>query len=180
MKKIVLVLLSLISVISIAFSFGGCRLPTIRLFSVGTYETYEVEGEPFIKAKFILRAISKEEFESADGVNVIKNESKDKENNIYYSFELFLYDDTVQDYEQVKILSTRFSKGTPCTYYFQTEYESNGKTVSGMTLNYHTIMYQDKADHETKYEPRPNIHYQEIYEDGQTNHISLRFKLTDR
>ena len=103
MKKIISILLALISVNCIVFAVSGCRLPTIRLFTVGTYETYEVEGEPFTKAKFVLRAISKEEFESSNSINVIKNESKDKSNNIYYGFELFMYDDDQSDFVQLTV-----------------------------------------------------------------------------
>ena len=117
MKKIISVLLSLISVICIAFALGGCQLPTIKLFIVGTYETYEVEGVPFINAKFILQTISKEEFENANGINVIKNESTSKENNIYYSFELFLYDDTQCEYVQAKIYNLAHKSGRALNRY---------------------------------------------------------------
>lgn len=173
MKKIISVLLSLISVICIAFAFSGCFLPTIELFTVGTYETYEVEGEHFVKAKLIIQPITKAEFESADGINVIKNNSKSKENNIYYSFELFIYDDIEQDYKQVKILNTKFWVGTPGQYTIYTEYESNGNIISEMTLNYHTIKYG------TGRVPYPHIEYDEIYENGQSGYIILRFNLTN-
>lgn len=169
MKKTISVLLSLISVICIAFALGGCQLPTIDSFTVGTYETYEVEGEPFIKAKFILRAISKEEFESSDGINVIKNDSKSKSNKIYYSFELFVYDDVKQDYEQIKILNIRHVVGTPFSYDIQTEYESNGNAISEMSFVYITK--------ENKHVPY--IAYTEPTDDGGYIAVIWRFKLIE-
>ncbi len=112
MRKFASILLSVISVICIGFAFVGCNQPTISVFKAGAYETYEeIEGEPFSKAKLMIQPISKEEFDKADGINVIKNNSESKENKIYYSFELFLYDISQADYVQVKIIKLYHSDG---------------------------------------------------------------------
>ena len=110
MKKILTVLFSLISVICISFAFSGC-FASPKLFTVGEYETFEIEDKLYLKAKLIILPITEEQFETANGINVIKNNSKDKENNIYYSFELFLYDDIQEEYVQAEISNLHHEDG---------------------------------------------------------------------
>lgn len=116
MKKTVSMLSPLILVIYIAFTFVGCgwRQTHIQLFTEGTYETEEGND---IKAKLIILPITEEEFENANGKNVIKNNSRSEENNIYYSFELFFYDDSMEDYVQVEISNLCHHPGRPSNSY---------------------------------------------------------------
>ena len=116
MKKIFTILLSLISVICIAFAFGGC-FASPKLFKAGEYETFEIEDKLYLKAKLIIQPITEEQFENANGINVIKNNSKDKENKIYYSFELYLYDDIREDYVQAEISNLHHEDGMPPNNY---------------------------------------------------------------
>ena len=140
MKKILTVLLLLISAICVSFAFSGCFTTPIQLFTEGTYETIECEDELYLKARLIIKPITEEQFENADSKNVIKNNSKDKENNIYYSFELFLYDDIRGDYVQAEISNLQHEDGThPNDYIGRIKYNSeNGDVSSVFILHYHS------------------------------------------
>ncbi len=98
----------LFSVIAIV----GCNNSSdkIKPFAVGAYESFEKTDNEFIKVKFVISPIDKQEFESANAINVIKNDSKNKENNVYYNFELFLYDDSKSDYVPATVSDISSSK----------------------------------------------------------------------
>ncbi len=168
MKKLVSILLSLVSVICLLLTFG-CRLPTIEIFVAGTYEATDIEGEPFSKAKLMIQPIAKEEFDKADGINVIKNESKSKENNIYYSFELFIFDDRQSSYMQTKISDVKFDLGTPSTYYCDIKYEWKEELIK-----YDLTFIYDISDSAN----RPYF-YRSTNVNGQYEEIEWKFRLID-
>ena len=118
MKKFVSVLLSLTLVFCALSMFVGCQKAAVSVFAAGMYETYEeINDEPFSKAKIRIQPISNEEFEKANGVNVIKNGSKNKENKIYYSIELSLYDIDKEAYLQAKIFNLAHNQDCPPNLY---------------------------------------------------------------
>ncbi len=127
MKKFLCGILLSVLLFSVT-AIAGC-LPKIELFTAGTYETYEMEGELFVKAKLIMQPITQEEYERADGINVIKNDSKSKENNVYYSFELFFYDKNKDKYIQAEIVDLKYSLGTPGTYICEIVYEWENELI---------------------------------------------------
>lgn len=128
MKKCVSILLSIISVICISLYFVGCST-AVQVFIIGTYEVNEIEDEPFSKAKLVIQAITEEEFENANGINVIKNSSTSKENKTHYSFNLYLYDDNHGNYVQAEISNVEYCLGTPGTYLCKVEYEWENETI---------------------------------------------------
>lgn len=118
MKRILTILLSLVSAICALSLFTGCQKAAVSVFVAGMYETYEeINDEPFSKAKISIQPISNEEFENANGVNVIKNESQSKENKIYYSIELSLYDNDKEVYLKAKILNLIHNQDCPPNLY---------------------------------------------------------------
>ena len=98
MKKIC-ILLSLIFVLMCS----GCGIKMEPILE-GTYYSYDEENnETFSKAKFIIKEISKEEYEQANGKNVfIDGSTYFKEDKIYLSIEFYLYAIATEQYELVK------------------------------------------------------------------------------
>lgn len=146
MKKIFAILLSLISVICISFAFDGCGLylTPIELFAEGTYETDEGAR---IKAKLIITSITEEQFENANGKNVIKNRSNKKKNKVYYSFELFLYDDIREDYVQAEISDLCHQAGTPPNMYAgDMDCNSGNCELSHESSHYFVLHYYSAYD----------------------------------
>lgn len=102
MKKYIVGILLSVCILC-AFAFAGCNESTdsIEPFVLGVYETEtgeDTENDSLIKIRFIMQPISQEEYESANGINVIKKDSKSADNNIYYSFELYFYNDSQEAY----------------------------------------------------------------------------------
>ncbi len=109
-------ILSILTLILFTFStISGC-VSTDILFVEGTFESIVTESSQE-KAKYSITAISQEEYEDANGINVIKNDSKKKENKIWYRFEVFFYDEDQGDYVQVETSNMKRKAGTPSYYY---------------------------------------------------------------
>lgn len=111
-------ILTILTLILFAFStISGCAL-TINLFVEGTFENIVTESSQ-VKAKYSIMAISQEEYEDANGINVIKNDSKKEGNKIWYRFELFFYDENQEEYVQVEISNMSRQRPDQPSYYYR-------------------------------------------------------------
>ncbi len=98
-------------------SLPGCRLPKTISFKAGTYISKNDAGSSTIsKIKVVLTEISEEQFNNAEGWNVIREYRSDRYIR-YYHVELSVFVDELGAYQQLNIIGFEQLKGAPQTYF---------------------------------------------------------------
>lgn len=78
----------------------------------GTYLSEEdYETEDFSKGRFLIKRITKETFDSSNGINVLKVNYSDRPSSFYYSFEMYLFSNISHQEELVEITNFEYSRG---------------------------------------------------------------------
>ena len=113
MKKIC-ILLSLM----IMLFCSGCGIYKMEPLIEGTYASYnEKSNAIFSKTKFILKEITKGEYEEANGINVfIDGVSEQRQEKRYLFIELYLYSLETEKFEQVTLTNFEYIGQTPHSY----------------------------------------------------------------
>lgn len=92
----------------------------------------ENQEAPFSNVKLVLAEIDKEAFEQADGVNVILDESPSATRK-YYSFELYVFVEEVNDFIPIDIVGFKNAEATP-VYFCQTVNPSGSNGIMEIDL----------------------------------------------
>lgn len=91
----------------------------------GTYESIDsTESYPISQAKYILKEITEETYNSANSVNVIEDYTYSN-NHKYYSFDLFFFLDFSNSYIRIDTHSFKYVSGSPSLYKATLKYQSD-------------------------------------------------------
>ena len=113
----------------------GCQI-TLNNFIDGQYfSTNEVDNNIFSKIKLELHQIDEEKYLSSNGVNVIRDISI-IEYNKYFSFELYIYLDEVEEYKIINLNNFYPDEGSPQLYYAYTIKDNENYGITGITFMY--------------------------------------------
>ncbi len=115
MIRVLLILLTATLLIVGLLPLSGCVPKTIP-FKAGTYISENDSGSSTIsKIKVVLTEISEEQFNRADGWNVIREYRSDRYIR-YYHVELSVFVDELGAYQQLNIIGFKQRKGAPQIY----------------------------------------------------------------
>ena len=103
MKKFLVILLSLISAICLIFTAGCYRSSWEYPLTEGIYETI----------KLVLKQIDKNEFDKANGSNVVEDRYQKNTDKKFFSFALYFFIKDVGDFVQVTVSNLVYENGTP-------------------------------------------------------------------
>lgn len=134
---------------------GGCAQ---RLsFVEGEYASIdEVADAAFSKVKLELYNIDKQRYSKANGVNVICDVTKSGDEK-YFSFDLYLYVDKLNEYRKVNVNELEYVGGSPQVY---KSYPSDGNgyivsgtsyKIDGIVFEYQSIVTVTVCQNETEY-----------------------------
>ena len=131
MKKILVSLFLLV----FALCLAGCE-STLSNFVDGQYiSTNEVDNEMFSKIKLELYQIDDEKYLSSKGINVIHDISI-TEYDKYFSFELYLYLNEINEYVKINLTDFYPDKGSPQIYYAYTIKGEENYNIESITFMY--------------------------------------------
>lgn len=113
----------------------GCE-STLSNFVDGQYiSTNEVDNELFSKIKLELYQIDDEKYLSSKGINVIHDISI-TEYDKYFSFELYLYLNEINEYVKINLTDFYPDKGSPQIYYAYTIKGEENYNIESITFMY--------------------------------------------
>ena len=119
--------------------FGLCLVgcdSTLSNFGDGQYiSTNEVDNELFSKIKLELYQIDDEKYLSSKGINVIHDISI-TEYDKYFSFELYLYLNEINEYVKINLTDFYPDKGSPQIYYAYTIKGEENYNIESITFMY--------------------------------------------
>ena len=119
--------------------FGLCLVgcdSTLSNFGDGQYiSTNEVDNELFSKIKLELYQIDDEKYLSSKGINVIQDISI-TEYDKYFSFELYLYLNEINEYVKINLTDFYPDKGSPQIYYAYTIKGEENYNIESITFMY--------------------------------------------
>lgn len=125
MKKFLVILHSLISVICLIFTVGCYRSSWEYPLTEGTYETIQkierydsqigknIEHEQIKTIKLVLKQIDKNEFDKANVSNVVEDRYQKNNDKKFFSFALYFFIKDVDDFVQVIVSNLVYENGTP-------------------------------------------------------------------
>ena len=118
-----------ISVFVLPLSFlTSCFSPSSRYTPMipGTYLSKDtLEDQPFKQLRYTLTEISKDEFDSAETMNVIEDVGTPKSKRKYYSFIVELWMTETNEFEMITTLDIHYQQGTPMTFIGKMRFSSD-------------------------------------------------------
>ena len=147
MNKIIRIFLSMITII-LSISLSGCIKR--NSFVDGQYiSTNEVGNEIIPKIKLELHQIDEEKYISSNGINVIQDISITRYKK-YFSFELYLYINNINDYVKINLTDFKPVLGAPQIYDISPVKDEENYNISFISLMYNDtriLIVQNKVQY---------------------------------